>query len=780
MDGGPSDLSPTIRDGGGVARRHDSADLHVTGAARYADDVAAPAGLLHAQFALSPIAKGRALSVDLGPVRAAEGVVAALTADDIPGDNQVGPVAHDEPMLALSGSGGDVHYAGQALFLVLAETREAARRAVRLARIEWAEDAPILTIAQAMAAGSLLQPPYRMARGDAEAALEAAPRRLSGRIEIGGQDHFYLEGQIALATPGENGETHVLSSTQHPSETQAIVAHVLGVPASAVTVEVRRMGGAFGGKETQGNLIAAGAALGARVTGRAVKLRLDRDDDMRLTGKRHEFVIDYEVGFDEAGRILGLKVVQMTRGGWSLDLTSAIADRAMFHADNAYFLPAAEITSYRCRTDTVSNTAFRGFGGPQGMLGMERVVDHVAHALDLDPLEVRRRNYYDPAGEAGARCVTPYHMRVEDNVIGAITEELAASSDYAARRAEIARWNETSPVIKRGIAFAPVKFCISFTTTFLNQAGALVHIYQDGSVLLNHGGTEMGQGLFTKVAQVAASELGVDLDCVRPSATRTDKVPNTSATAASSGSDMNGMAVRDACRKLRNRLARFASERFGVSTDAVRFEGNAVVVGAEAIPFAAFVRMAYLARVSLSATGFYATPKIWWDREKAQGRPFYYFAYGAAVCEAAVDTLTGENRLLRADLLHDVGKSLNPAIDLGQIEGGFIQGLGWLTTEELWWDGKGRLRTHAPSTYKIPTASDRPEDFRLALWGPGENREFTIRRSKAVGEPPLMLANAAFLALSDAVRAAGRGAYPALDAPATPERVLAAVARVRE
>jgi xanthine dehydrogenase large subunit len=451
----------------------------------------------------------------------------------------------------------------------------------------------------------------------------------------------------------------------------------------------------------------------------------------------------------------------------------------MFHADNCYFYPAAEIVSHRLRTNTVSNTAFRGFGGPQGMLAAERMMDHAAHALGIDPVELRRRNFYDPQGAAGERALTPYHQRVEDCVIQPITDELLERSGYAARRAEIDRWNADSPVLKRGLAFAPVKFGISFTTTFLNQAGALVHVYSDGSVMLNHGGTEMGQGLHVKVAQVVADELGVPLDAVKVTSTRTDKVPNTSATAASSGSDLNGMAARDACLKIRNRLVEFAVERFRVAPETVRFAGGRVAIGGAELPFATLVKEAWLARVSLSASGFYRTPEIWWDRERARGKPFYYFAYGAAVCESVIDTLTGENRLERADLLHDVGRSLNPAVDLGQIEGGFIQGLGWLTTEELCWDAAGRLRTHAPSTYKIPTASDRPEALRIALWRDGENRAFTIRRSKAVGEPPLMLANAAFLALSDACRAAGTGGYPHLDAPATPERVLAAVERAR-
>jgi xanthine dehydrogenase large subunit len=769
-----------IRDAIHTPRRHDSADKHVSGAAIYADDVPEPRGMLHCHIALSTKARATLTKVDLSAVRTAPGVVAVLTADDIPGENNTGPVVHDEPMLAASEvTGGEVHYAGQALFVVAAETIEQARAAAGRAVIGYAEETPILSVAEAMAAGSLLQEPYRMARGDARAAIDAAAHRLQGRITFGGQDQFYLEGQVAIAYPGEDADVHIISSNQHPSECQQIVAHVLGVPSHVVTVETRRLGGGFGGKETQGNLMAAGAALVAKKTGRAAKLRLDRDDDMVLTGKRHDFVIDYEVGFDGDGRIEGIRFEQMARCGWSTDLSHAICDRAMFHADNAYYLPAAEIVSYRCRTNTVSNTAFRGFGGPQGMMGIERVIDEIAFALGHDPLDVRRVNFYEPQDGPGERVMTPYHMTVEDSVIDRIVDELAESSDYAARRAAIRAWNAQSPVLKRGIALTPVKFGISFTTTFLNQAGALVHIYQDGSVMLNHGGVEMGQGLNTKVAQVAASELNVDLDRIRITATRTDKVPNTSATAASSGSDMNGMAVRDACGKLKARLVRFACETMNVTAADVEFLPNRVRVGAQEIPFDDFVKRAYLGRVSLSATGFYATPKIHWDRAAARGRPFYYFAYGAAVAEAVIDTLTGENRLLRVDILHDVGKSLNPAIDLGQVEGGFIQGVGWLTTEELWWDGTGRLMTHAPSTYKIPACSDRPPDMRIALWAEGMNRELTIRRSKAVGEPPLMLGIAALQAISDAVAAAGDyRVYAALDAPATPERVLAAVERV--
>ncbi len=771
----------TIVDGAHTPRRHDSAERHAAGEAIYADDLREPRDLLHCHIALATVARAKLTQIDLGPVRTAPGVVAVLTADDIPGENNTGPVDHDEPLFALSErKGGAVHFAGQPLFVVAAGTLAQARAAAARAVIGYAEAPPILTIDQAMAAGSHIQPPYRMARGDARAAIDAAPRRLSGRIEIGGQEQFYLEGQIAVAFPGEDDEVHVVSSNQHPSECQLIVAHVLGVPAGAVTVEVRRLGGGFGGKETQGNLLAAAAALVAKRTGRPAKLRFDRDDDMIVTGKRHDFVIDYEAGFDGEGRIQGIRFEQKARCGWSLDLSAAICDRAMFHADNAYYLPAAEITSYRLRTNTCSNTAFRGFGGPQGVVGIERVIDEIAFALGKDPLDVRQANFYEPQDGPGERVLTPYHMTVEDSVIDRIVTELAETSDYAARRAAIRAWNARNPVLKRGIALTPVKFGISFTTTFLNQAGALVHIYQDGSVMLNHGGVEMGQGLHIKVAQVAASELNIDLERIRITATRTDKVPNTSATAASSGSDINGMAVRDACGKLKARLVRFACETLNVTEADVAFLPNRIRAGREEMPFEDFVKRAYLARIPLSATGFYATPKIHWDRDKAQGRPFYYFAYGAAVSEAVIDTLTGENRLLRVDILHDVGRSLNPAIDLGQVEGGFIQGVGWLTTEELWWNERGELKTHAPSTYKIPACSDRPPEMHVNLWAKGMNRELTIRRSKAVGEPPLMLGVSALLAISDAVAAAGGyRVYPALDAPATPERVLAAVAHVR-
>jgi xanthine dehydrogenase large subunit len=565
------------------------------------------------------------------------------------------------------------------------------------------------------------------------------------------------------------------------------------VPRHAVTVETRRMGGGFGGKESQGNLPAAVAALTAKLTGRPAKCCYDRDDDMTITGKRHDFRIDYRVGFDDAGRILGIEVEQAARCGMSADLSLAVADRAMLHADNAYYLPAARITSYRCKTHTQSNTAFRGFGGPQGMLGMERVIDEIAHALGLDPLAVRRANFYDSKDASGnatvsdpegltpaPRSLTPYHQTVEDCVIQEIVDELEASSDYQRRRAEIRAWNAASPILKRGIALTPVKFGISFTNTAMNQAGALVHVYADGSIALNHGGTEMGQGLNIKVAQVVAEEFQVDIGRIKITATTTAKVPNTSPTAASSGSDLNGMAARNAAAAIRARLVRFLAERRQTDPSDVQVLPNSIRVGPHEISFDQAVGEAYRARIPLSATGFYATPKIQWDRAAGRGRPFFYFAYGAAVSEVAIDALTGENRILRTDILHDVGRSLNPAIDLGQIEGGFVQGAGWLTTEELVWDASGRLRTHAPSTYKIPACSDRPIDLRVRLWDKGRNQEETVYRSKAVGEPPLMLAISVLMALSDAVASVGdHRVYPALDAPATPERILMAVERIK-
>jgi len=744
---------------------HDSAALQVQGAAPYIDDLPEPAGLLHVALGLSPKAAGRLLSLDLSAVAAHPDVVAIVTALDVPGRNDIAPTAADEPALAER----EILYHHQPLFAVVAETRDAARRAARLAKVEIEDAAPLVTVDDALRADSMVQPDYAFLRGDPHAAIEAAPRQVEGSFRIGGQEHFYLEGQIALAIPGEGQDMHVVSSTQHPTEVQHVVARVLGLPDHAVVAEVRRMGGGFGGKESQATQWAAIAALAARKTGRPCKLRLDRDDDMAVTGKRHDFRVDYSVGFDDAGAIQGLAASYHARAGCSADLTSGVVDRTMFHADNSYWLPQVRIHSRRLKTNTVSNTAFRGFGGPQGMLGMERMIDRIAWSLGRDPLDVRKANFYAPG-----RDVTPYGQKVADNIVLPLVETLEQTSEYRRRRREIAAFNASSPILKRGLALTPVKFGISFTLSWLNQAGALVHVYSDGSIMLNHGGTEMGQGLFVKVAQVVAEEFGVGIERVKITSTRTDKVPNTAPTAASAGSDLNGMAARNAARAIKARLTDFAAELHGVDPARVRFRNGFVHIGDFGLPFSELAKKAVLARVSMSSTGFYSTPDITWDRAAATGNPFYYFAYGAACAEVEIDALTGENRLARVDILHDVGRSLNPAIDIGQIEGGFVQGLGWLTTEELVYDAEGRLCTHAPSTYKIPVASDVPQDFRVALWD-GANARDTIYSSKAVGEPPVMLAIAAFCALADACEAAAPGAGARLDAPATPEAVLRAV-----
>lgn len=752
---------------------HDAAHLHVTGAARYVDDIPAPKGALHLAFGLSRTASGILERMDLSAVRAAPGVVSVMTAADLPFDNDVSPSNHDEPLLATD----KVHYIGQPLFVVAATSHLAARQAARLGQVEITETPPILSIEEALAQNSHFEDGPRVyGRGDVDAAIGMAPHQIAGQLYVGGQEHFYLEGQAALALPQEDGDMVVMSSTQHPTEIQHKVAEALGVPMHSVRVETRRMGGGFGGKESQGNALAVACAVVAHTTGRPCRMRYDRDDDMTITGKRHDFRIDYTVGFDDDGATLGIDFTHYARCGWSQDLSLPVADRAMLHADNAYFLPAVRITSHRLKTNMQSATAFRGFGGPQGMLGIERVMDHIATHLGKSPLSVRQRNYYDSEPSASHKT-TPYGQEIKDFILPEMIDALVVSSGYEQRREAVTAWNAENPVLKKGIALTPVKFGISFTLTHLNQAGALVHVYQDGSIHLNHGGTEMGQGLFQKVAQVAADRFGVDIAEVKITATDTDKVPNTSATAASSGSDLNGMAVKLACDTIRDRMSDMLAEKHQCAACDVVFEGGEVTVSGATYSFAEVVQMAYFARISLSSTGFYKTPKVEWDRIKGKGRPFFYFAYGAAVTEVVVDTLTGENRILRADILHDVGASLNPSLDIGQIEGGYVQGAGWLTTEELVWDDSGRLRTHAPSTYKIPACSDRPDVFNVALWD-GENREETIYRSKAVGEPPLMLGISAYSALCDAVQACGPN-YADLQTPATPEAVLNAIGRAR-
>ena len=764
----------SIKGGVRTPQPHDSGRKHVTGLAEYLDDIVEPVGTLHGYLGLSTCTHGEIKDVDLSEVLAAPGVVGVLTADDIPGHNDISPVGrHDDPVFATD----KVEFHGQSLFAVIAETRDQARRAAHKAKVTY-NPLPHATDVETAAANDypLVVDPLTLKRGDADAAMEAAPNRIAGRMHVGGQDHFYLEGHIAFAIPSEDEDVTVYSSTQHPSEVQHMVAHVLDVPSNAVTVKLRRMGGAFGGKETQSNLFASIAALAAKKYRAAVKVRPDRDDDMIATGKRHDFVNDYEVGYDDEGRILAVRGNFAARCGMSADLSGPVTDRALFHADNCYYYPDVRLQSQPLKTNTVSNTAFRGFGGPQGLIIAERIVEEIAFAIGKDPLEIRKLNFYGGEG----RNVTPYHQTVEDNVIERIVAELEESADYAARRQAVIEHNRKGGVIAKGIALTPVKFGISFTATWYNQAGALVHIYNDGSVHLNHGGTEMGQGLNTKVAQVLADEFQIDLDNVKITATATDKVPNTSATAASSGSDMNGMAAANAAHRIKERLVAFAAAKYKVDPEQISFEPNAVRVSNASMPFPEFIKAAYMDRVQLSAAGFYKTPEIHWDRESGTGQPFYYFAYGAAVSEVSVDTLTGEYQIDRTDILHDVGRSLNPALDKGQIEGAFIQGMGWLTTEELWWDDEGRLRTHAPSTYKIPLASDRPRIFNVSLADWSENVKPTIRRSKAVGEPPFMLGVSVLEALSMAVASTVNYAVcPRLDAPATPECVLLAIERLR-
>ena len=752
---------------------HDSAAKHVAGEAVYIDDMPEPARCLEVYVAWAERAHARLVSLDLDAARSAPGIAAVITTADIPGHPDISPIGrHDEPVFATD----TVQYWGQALFAVAADHVATARAAAKRAVVTYEDLPPVLDVDDARTREDYVWPPARFARGDVETGLAHSPEILDGRLSMGGQDHFYLEGHIALAIPGEDGDMTVFSSTQHPSEVQHMVAHVLGLPSHSVTVEVRRMGGGFGGKETQSNLFACVAALVARKTGRPAKCRLDRDDDMIMTGKRHDFAVDYRLGFEADGRIRAVDMHFASRCGYSADLSGPINDRALFHADNCYFYPDVALVCHPCRTNMVSATAFRGFGGPQGMVAAERVIEEIAIATGLDPLEVRKRNFYGD----GERAVTPYHMTIEDNVIARVVETCEKDSAYWDRRAAVRHFNAANRWQKKGLALTPVKFGISFTMTAYNQAGALIHIYKDGSIHLNHGGTEMGQGLFVKVAQVVAEAFQLPLDRIKITATTTGKVPNTSATAASSGSDLNGMAALVAAETLKDRLTALAAEQHQATPAEVHWLPGHIRVKGNDIAFAKLVHDAYMARIQLSATGFYKTPEIHWDRAAGRGKPFYYFAYGAACSEVTIDTLTGEYRVDRVDIVHDVGKSLNPAIDKGQIEGGFIQGMGWLTTEELVWDEKGRLRTHAPSTYKIPTAADRPEIFSIRLLE-NENVKNTIHRSKAVGEPPLMLAISVWQALADAVAATADHQHPArLDPPATPEKVLMAIERLAE
>lgn len=759
----------------GVGRsvKHDSADKHVSGEAVYVDDRLEFPNQLHVYARMSDRAHARIISIDTSPCYQIPGVAIAITAEDVPGQLDIGPVVAGDPLLA----DGKVEYIGQPVIAVAADSLETARKAAMAAIIEYEDLEPVLDVVDALRKKHFVLDSHTHKRGDSEAALTAAPRRLQGTLHIGGQEHFYLETQISSVMPTEDGGMIVYTSTQNPTEVQKLVAEVLGVPMNKIVIDMRRMGGGFGGKETQAAMPACMCAVIAHLTGRPTKMRLPRMEDMTMTGKRHPFYVEYDVGFDDDGLLHGIQIDLAGNCGYSPDLSGSIVDRAMFHSDNAYYLGDATIHGHRCKTNTASNTAYRGFGGPQGMVAIEEIMDAVARHLGKDPLDVRKRNYYGKT----ERNVTPYYQTVEHNMLDEMTAELEASSEYGRRREEIRAFNAKSPVLKKGLSLTPVKFGISFTASFLNQAGALVHVYTDGSIHLNHGGTEMGQGLNIKVAQVVAEVFQVDIERIQITATNTDKVPNTSPTAASSGADLNGKAAQNAALTIKQRLIEFAARHYKVTEEDVEFKNAQVRIRDQYVSFEELIQQAYFGQVSLSSTGFYRTPKIYYDRDQARGRPFYYFAYGAACSEVIVDTLTGEYRMLRSDILHDVGASLNPAIDIGQVEGGFVQGMGWLTMEELVWNDKGKLMTSGPASYKVPAVADMPLDLRVKLVENRKNPEDTVFHSKAVGEPPFMLGISVWCAIKDAVASlADYKVQPKIDAPATPERVLWGVEQMRK
>ncbi|GGA72811.1 xanthine dehydrogenase molybdopterin binding subunit [Neiella marina] len=748
--------------GVGSSLQHESAIKHVTGRAQYIDDLPQSNQLLHVATGKSSQAHAKITAINLDAVRKAPGVVDVIVQADIPGHVDVGPVYGGDPLLA----GDTVVFVGQPIFAVAATSFEAAQRAVRLANIDYQPLPPILTIDDALNAESFVLPPHQHLQGDPDAAIDAAPHQIEGEIYVRGQEHFYLEGQISQAWPNEDGGIHVISSTQHPTEIQKLVAEVLALPLHQVVAEVRRMGGGFGGKESQAAPLACMAALFASRQQRPVRYRMPRQDDMIQTGKRHDFKNRWRAGFNDDGRLLGVDMLLAGKCGCSPDLSEGIVDRAMFHASNAYSFNSARVVGVRCKTNTVSNTAFRGFGGPKGMMAAETLMDDVARALGKDPLDVRLINLYQPGQD-----ITPYGQQVSQHVLPDLMRKLADDADYRSRRQSITEFNQQSPFVKKGLALTPVQFGISFTAKHLNQAGALLHIYTDGTMLISHGGTEMGQGLYTKIQQIVATAFDVPVSMVKVSSTRTDKVPNTSPTAASSGTDLNGMAALDACNQIKKRLAQFAAGHFNIADYELQYHKGSISAGDQQMSFAEFIQLAYMNRISLAASGFYRTPKIHYDKKTGQGQPFFYYANGAAVAEVCIDVLTGEYKVERVDILHDVGKSLNPAIDIGQIEGGFVQGMGWLTTEELLWDDQGQILSNSPANYKIPTAFDVPYQFNVALY-PQDNKVDTIHLSKAVGEPPLMLGIAVWAALRDAISSTTDYRFsPRLDTPATPERV---------
>ncbi|MFI8465397.1 xanthine dehydrogenase molybdopterin binding subunit [Stutzerimonas stutzeri] len=759
--------------GVGKSVKHDSAPKHVSGEAVYVDDRLEFPNQLHIYARMSERAHARIVRIDTAPCYQIPGVAIAITSKDVPGQLDIGAVLPGDPLLA----DGKVEYIGQPVIAVAADSLETARKAAMAAIIEYEDLEPVLDVVDALHKKHFVLDSHAHQRGDSATALASAPRRLQGSLHIGGQEHFYLETQVSSVMPTEDGGMIVYTSTQNPTEVQKLVAEVLGVSMNKIVIDMRRMGGGFGGKETQAAGPACMCAVIAHLTGRPTKMRLPRMEDMTMTGKRHPFYVEYDVGFDDDGLLHGIEIDLAGNCGYSPDLSGSIVDRAMFHSDNAYYLGDATINGHRCKTNLASNTAYRGFGGPQGMVAIEEIMDAVARELGKDPLEVRKRNYYGKT----ERNVTHYYQTVEHNMLEEMTAELEASSDYAKRREDIRAFNAASPILKKGLALTPVKFGISFTASFLNQAGALVHVYTDGSIHLNHGGTEMGQGLNTKVAQVVAEVFQVDIDRIQITATNTDKVPNTSPTAASSGTDLNGKAAQNAAQTIKQRLVEFAARKWQIFEEDVEFKNGQVRLRDQYISFDELIQQAYFGQVSLSSTGFYRTPKIYYDRSQARGRPFYYYAYGAACSEVIVDTLTGEYKMLRSDILHDVGASLNPAIDIGQVEGGFVQGLGWLTMEELVWNDKGKLMTSGPASYKIPAVADMPLDLRVKLVENRKNPEDTVFHSKAVGEPPFMLGISVWCAIKDAVASlADYKVQPKIDAPATPERVLWGVEQMRK
>jgi len=761
-----------ISTGMGKKIPHESAARHVSGQSIYIDDRTEFANQMHLYPVLSDTAHGTIESIDISEGLTLAGVERILLARDIPGNSDIGAILPGDPLLADK----TVEYIGQVIAIVVASSVDIARAGADLVKVKITPLVPVLDIKQAHALKHYVLDPHTQSIGDAEKALQQAAHVIRGELSIGGQEHFYLETQICSTVPTEEGGMLVYASTQHPSEVQKLVAQVIDVSLNKVTVDMRRMGGGFGGKETQAAQPACLAALASHLTGKPCKMRLTRELDMRMTGKRHPFIAQYEVGFDEKGLLSGLKLDLLADCGYSPDLSGSIVDRAMFHADNAYYLGNAIITGYRCKTNRASNTAYRGFGGPQGMVAIENIMDHIARVLNLDPLSIRKLNYY----QKDQRNTTHYGQKVTGNLLAEMTEELEHSCDYQQRRQQITTFNTEHPFLRKGMALTPVKFGISFTATFLNQGGALINIYTDGSIHLNHGGTEMGQGLNTKVAQIVAEEFQVDIDTIVISATNTDKVPNTSPTAASSGADINGKAAQNAARTIKERLIDFAAAHYQLDKTQIVFSNNHVKLDGKVISFNELVQQAYFGQVSLSSTGFYKTPEIFYDRERASGTPFYYYAFGIACSEVIIDTHTGEYKVLRTDILHDVGDSLNPRIDIGQVEGGFVQGMGWMTTEELVWDDSGKLLTCNPMSYKIPAISDTPNDFRVKLVENRKNPKDTVFHSKAVGEPPFMLGISVWCALKDAVASiADYQQQPNIDSPATPEAILMGVQEIQ-